>query len=298
MNSTRTAITLWLRAFLTALSLIGVPLTAFSQSLPDSIVVGTLLFKASSWVEYDNGRKTAMRGENARLTTTVKITNIGRLAVQTGLKDCPLRMRGYLIPGRNGIPAFNDIGPGNNCRRAASTFSLEPGQSKELLASIQNWIIAGGRSSLGPWYFVAEVHMVDTTIDLRAGQATFDPGLTDITYKIRTAVEGVAPSSLATRITAYNRGRRAVHLEFGDCPINLLAYHTSDRSGKPVWSSNRRGPPGRQSFGSYACTMGLNLREVAALDSVPFVLNVLTYELLADSLPPGRYYINACILYT
>ena len=96
------------------------------------------------------------------------------------------------------------------------------------------------------------------------------------------------------RIT--NAGTQTIRLEFGACALQLLAYRNPDRTGTPVWNSDRR-KVWNQGF-SWACPLYLAVRDLApgaTLEPGEFSLAVPLIEVLGDSLPDGRYWFSAQI---
>jgi hypothetical protein len=151
-------------------------------------------------------------------------------------------------------------------------------------------------------YFTALRYTVgaDTRL-LPAGAIDLTRGLANVRLTARSAVVGTAPSALETTVTARNEGRQPVQLEFGACALNVHAFRTPDRSGEPVWRSERSTHPfnrrGGMSLGR-ACPMYLAVRTLAPGDTLvakEFVNRTTMYELLADSLPDGTYHLTALL---
>ena len=119
--------------------------------------------------------------------------------------------------------------------------------------------------------------------------------VTGLEFHASSSVEGVAPASLVTGVTITNRNAAPVDLQFGACALKLRAYRSPDKSGKPVWYSELAGLP----FIKHAqqmCILMLYHRTLAPGQSIgapTFGSKIPTYEILADSLPEGRYYFTA-----
>jgi hypothetical protein len=96
---------------------------------------------------------------------------------------------------------------------------------------------------------------------------------------------------LSTVTTLKNTGARSAVFNYGACNVNLRLYHTADRSGLPVWRSEHRKPPGGK-FG-YACVLPLYEAVLPPGDSITFPTRIPMYEVIADSLAAGRYYVSA-----
>lgn len=100
--------------------------------------------------------------------------------------------------------------------------------------------------------------------------------------------------AIAARGRVTNAGTQPLHLEYGACSLQLLAYRSPDRSGAPAWNSDQRKAwPGGASYG---CALYLAMRDLspgATMEPPEFVLSVPLVEVLGDSLPDGRYYFAA-----
>jgi hypothetical protein len=99
------------------------------------------------------------------------------------------------------------------------------------------------------------------------------------------------PRKLSTVVIARNTGTRAVQLSYGACNLNVRLYRNANRTGSPVWRSELRKPPGSKN--GYACILPLYVAVLQPGDSLPFGAQVPMYEVVADSLPAGRYYVSA-----
>jgi len=268
------------------------PLTAASQAT-DTVRVGTLAIYASSINSFSGVGKLGPPRVMSDLNTTVSIANTGATPVETVLKPCGVRLRVYSDSTRPRETEKAQFVEGQyGCMADATKVRLNAGQSQTFSGSMQGWGIAGGRKSLGPWYVVVDVHLADTVVSLHAGQVMFDAGLTNIKYRTTTRIEGVAPASLKTQITLYNRGDRVAPIEYGDCPIRLRAFRSQAKRRIPVWRSEGSGPPFLKKT-EFFCTMSLHVGRIQPGDSLTLATSVPTYEILADSIPEGRYYFGA-----
>ncbi|MCU1292339.1 MAG: hypothetical protein JWP08_1189 [Bryobacterales bacterium] len=119
------------------------------------------------------------------------------------------------------------------------------------------------------------------------------PGLE---YHATSSVEGVAPTSLVTSVIVTNRTAAPIELQYGDRPLELRAYRSADTSGQPVWRSELSGPPFMKKGWQGVTSLMLYERILAPGQSIgapAFGAKIPTYEILADSLPDGRYYFTA-----
>ena len=99
--------------------------------------------------------------------------------------------------------------------------------------------------------------------------------------------------SLRTVVTLTNRSDRPVHVEYGACSVRVLAFANAERSGTPRWNSDLRRP--RSGAAGYACLTYLLATDVppgAVLSTRELTMAAPLVEMLADSLPDGRYYFS------
>jgi hypothetical protein len=113
-------------------------------------------------------------------------------------------------------------------------------------------------------------------------------------FKSGVALAGQAPRELRAWTTVRNVGRIPVTFAHGSCMLNIRLWHDSARTGAPAWRSERRGPLVRTGDRpiAYACTSELNIAMLWPRDSQTFRLNVPVAEILADTLPNGRYWAS------
>jgi len=103
--------------------------------------------------------------------------------------------------------------------------------------------------------------------------------------------------SLRITATLKNVGALPAYFEYGACALRILAYATPDRSGPPKWDSNLRRPWHGATLGpvclSYLIATTIPPGNVLAPREFSFGAPLI--EMLADSLPDGRYYFTADI---
>jgi len=82
-----------------------------------------------------------------------------------------------------------------------------------------------------------------------------------------------------------------VELDYGSCALSVNLFAIEKPSATPVWRSTRREPRRRPlvNHSGYACTSELRIRILPPADSDVFEVNIPLAEILADSLPFGRY---------
>ncbi|HEU4642964.1 MAG TPA: hypothetical protein VFS44_10965, partial [Gemmatimonadaceae bacterium] len=117
--------------------------------------------------------------------------------------------------------------------------------------------------------------------------------LAGLAYGARAEVAGAAPRQLHVSFSVVNTAARARHLEWGACSLRLRAYRAGE-GGAPVWRSEARRPVGSET--PYVCPLYLATGDLAPGDSMragELQAYVSVPEILADSLPAGRYHITA-----
>jgi hypothetical protein len=120
-----------------------------------------------------------------------------------------------------------------------------------------------------------------------------DPSLLE--YSVETRVESAAPRMLTVDVLGTNATDRHIYLEHGECALRLRAFRTPERTDEPVWRSEYRRPVGSSS--GYVCPDVLVMRTVAPRGHLDFNARIPVPEVLGDSLPDGRYYISAQLVF-
>jgi hypothetical protein len=115
--------------------------------------------------------------------------------------------------------------------------------------------------------------------------------LSAVQFSSQSEIMGEGPRILRTVTTLRNPGSRAVSVSYGACNTNLRLYRSPDRQGAPVWRSEYRKPPG--SALGYACILPLYITTILPGDSLTLPIEIPIYEVVADSLAAGRYYVSA-----
>ena len=108
-----------------------------------------------------------------------------------------------------------------------------------------------------------------------------------------TVVGSDTAQSLRAVVTLTNRSERPVHVEYGPCSVRVLAYREAQRGGTPIWNSDFRRP--RSGAWGYACLtylLATDLPPGAVLSTRELTTTAPLIEMLADSLPDGRYYFG------
>jgi hypothetical protein len=270
--------------------LASTPSIAQESVPPDSAHVGALLYRAHTVLTYplEYGRKSEdVLGD---LTTTISITNTGLTRITSSLGKCPVEVKAYINGEFRESPRITGFPSAIGCMTKAQMVSLAPGEARELSLGTRKWKHGFNKAFLGPLYFVAKVQAEDTVIDLRAGASALTSDLTDVEYHATSAVEGIAPASVVTRIKAFNHGLLPVHLLYGDCPVGLAAFPSKLKTKQIRWWSARSAPPWiKKTDDGVQCTAIAYTFHLAPGHEKEFTYTVPTYEIIADSLPEGRY---------
>lgn len=115
-------------------------------------------------------------------------------------------------------------------------------------------------------------------------------------FTLGSAIADSLPPMLAAWIVATNRGAKAIGIAYGGCPLRIRLWRTADRKGAPVWRSEDRQPRGQ--FGDnrrsprYGCPGYRIEGRLLPNDSLVFRQPIPLAEVLADSLPDGRYWVG------
>jgi hypothetical protein len=109
-------------------------------------------------------------------------------------------------------------------------------------------------------------------------------------FNATTVVASDAPQRARATVYVVNPSARPVSISWGGCFSNLRFFRSAERTGTPTWRSEyRRTPTGNP---VYVCPAAFFSRVVLPADSLAFSLDVPAYEILADSLPAGRYFAS------
>ena len=216
--------------------------------------------------------------------------------------ECPVELRVFRTPERRGRPAWSS-------RSARDTLACPALNDHDGNGFETVWPASGILGdSLPParYFFNVAVRLADGRVRMSRSDSAYltaDPSpptrdLSAVRFTASTAVTGLGPRVLRTRVVGTNISRRLVELDYGSCALSVSMFSVSKPSVAPVWRSDQRGPRRRPSDtfsrnAGYACTAELRIRILAPGDSDIFTLSVPLAEILADSLPFGRYRVVA-----
>lgn len=157
----------------------------------------------------------------------------------------------------------------------------------------------------GMYFMATSVALADgRTFNMRSDSAYLSsdsrPPIEDrggLRLSARSSVTGRGSRELRGRVVVVNPGSRSIGISYGGCTPGLNLYRDSLRKGSPVWRSDQRhpyvDPPGRLS--GYACTLVLHGHVIPPRDSMVFSVSYPLREVIADSLPAGRYHVVALL---
>jgi hypothetical protein len=253
---------------------------------PAEATVGAVAVRAEAVVE-ENGVR--------RVVVSAVLDNTGPEAVTLDLDACPLSFGVYAER------PFQDLdfaarqweAPAGGCS-AERQITLAPGERRRLQTSapVRDALAALPAFRHSGYDVYAHLRLREHTVLVDAGAVglTYGPG----TLAPRAETTHLPGDSLRLRATLTNLHADSVRLVYGPCSLDLLLYDSPERAGTPVWDARYRAPP--DGSGSYDCDLILLTHTFAPGETASpphFTLDVPLEEVLADSLPDGRYYFSA-----
>jgi len=229
-------------------------------------------------------------------------TNTRRLNfVPLSFADCPVRLDVFRVISRRGKPAWSSA----SRKDSIGCPAIHPHGPQEVSAYWRVSDILDDSLKAGRYFLTMSARLADgRSLQIRKDSLylTADPipPITDVTvlaFDASTRVTGLGPRTLSTRIVATNKSSKLLTLSFGSCALEVFLYPVRSSSAQPVWRSSRRAMRKRPGapYSGYACTMELRVPTLAPGDSTVFGLEVPLAEILADSLPFGRYRARAVL---
>jgi hypothetical protein len=163
--------------------------------------------------------------------------------------------------------------------------------------------ILGDSLPAGRYSFSYAVRTADgRTLEFTRGPAYLSADLTPpsadlsaIEWTAESRVDGIGPRMLNTVVTLRNTGARTVVMNYGACNVAVRLYRTPDQISSLVWRSEFRQPPEIEPPTTYACPAILMRSQLAPGDTLRFPQSFPMYEVMGDSLRPGRYHVNAVV---
>jgi hypothetical protein len=209
------------------------------------------------------------------------------------LSGCAAWIRVYTNSNYSGAP-IGDVPHAAQCQAGMVHHIIAPGRADTVPAEGYRLDISGDTLPTGRYYIAAALDRLRDLYNVPAGPVDIVSPNFGLTF---TAATTVANDTLKVHATVTNTNAQPVRLEYGACAVDLRAYRTSDRSGKPAWDSALRRsypPPGF----SYACPLYLATGKIdpgATLSPAEFNTRIPVTEMLGDSLPAGHYYFTALV---
>lgn len=210
---------------------------------------------------------------------------------------CPFSLRFYRNADRSTSPAWSS----DNAAAALRCPALQRHDTSrtEVTATWDAPALLGDSLAAGRYAFSYAVRTADgRTFEFSQGSGYLTADrtppsrdLSAIQFSATSQIVGNGPRSLRTVTTLKNAGARSVAFDYGACNVNLRLYGTADRDGAPVWRSERRKLPGSNS--GYDCILMVYTAVLPPGDSITFPMTIPMYEVIADSLAAGRYYVRA-----
>jgi len=128
----------------------------------------------------------------------------------------------------------------------------------------------------------------------RGASREYTGGLPGVEYRLAVSLTGETFDSMILQATVINHTSDTVRIPVGPCMLSAELF-VSARSGASVWSTENQPDHGNVGIGR-TCTTPLNYLVLAKGDSSSppaFRYSVLVNEMLADSIPDGRYLLYA-----
>lgn len=214
---------------------------------------------------------------------------------------CPLELQLFKTPARTGRPAWTSM-PSNDTLACANL------KSSADFARSTEWPvqeILGDSLPAGRYFFTVTLRLADGRKFIATDDAGYLTGisappiddLSAVRFHGSSVVGGLGPRMLRTRVAAINTSNRLVQMYYGSCALMVALFSVAHPSAIPAWRSADRGPRERPNVRHflYACTADLRGRVIAPSDSDVFELVVPLAEILADTLPFGRYRVTASL---
>jgi len=209
------------------------------------------------------------------------------------LAGCAAWIRIYTGSDYSRMP-IRDVPHDVQCTADTVHHTIAPGHADTVEASGYRLDISGDTLATGRYYIAAALDRLRDLYDVPAGPVDIVSPNFGLVF---TAATTVVNGTLNVHATVTNTNTQPVRLEYGACSINLLAYRTADRSGKPAWNSALRKPYPPVDY-VYVCPSYLAVGKVdpaATLSPSEFNIRFPVTEMLGDSLAAGHYYFTAVI---
>jgi hypothetical protein len=272
--------------------------TVRPQSVPGragAYAAAGLIFRAESRIV---AQRELRRGEAPttrmpqRVTVVLAVSNPSSQRIETPIRGCTTLLRAYRANGRPDPPVLDPI-RGIRCEQDPMVLALGPGESRTFEEGADVSDILRDSLPQGRYALAMLFRLADETLEIPAGEVAIPHPSDGLAFHASTALAG---SGLSATGAVTNTTTRPILIEFGACALVLRAYRRADRVGRPVWDSRYRAP-WAGSYG-YGCPAYLATRTLTPGQTIrpgEFTGRFPLIEILADSLPDGRYYFSASL---
>lgn len=182
-------------------------------------------------------------------------------------------------------PPLNPIPPGVQCNVPPKLVEIAPGGAQSFPIDFR-LTLQGDSLPTGRLYVQGALDRVRDLLLVRAGPVDLVSPIAGLSFSATTTA---ADGRLRPSVSFKNTNDKPVHLEYGACSVDLLAFRTPQRTGTPAWNSGALG---------YACLAYLRTGTIAPGETQsPGEYNPTfpIATMLGDSLPSGRYYFKAAV---
>jgi hypothetical protein len=255
----------------------------------DAYTAAGLTFHAESRVV---ARRGLQPGEVSSVNVVLTVSNPSNRRIETPIRGCTTLLRAYRAGARPDPPVL-DWSRGMQCEQDPTVLALDPGESRTFEEGAEAWHILGDSLPEGRYALTVLFRLADQTLEIPAGEVTLSHAVEGLAFRASTRL---ADTVLRATGSVTNTTTRPIRIQFGACALVLRAYRSADRTGRPVWDSRQR-EPWAGSYG-YGCPAYLATRTLAPGQTIrphEFAARFPLAEILADSLPDGRYYFSASL---
>jgi hypothetical protein len=126
-----------------------------------------------------------------------------------------------------------------------------------------------------------------------------ESGISGVEYRLVTILPGDSLDRLSVRVYLKNDTGRPLSIMTGACALNLQLFRDSSSRARPVWDSGHHTEPGNPAGTGRVCMSYATVMTAppeATFSSGEFSYTIRVNELLADSIPDGRYFFDAVLV--
>ncbi len=125
-----------------------------------------------------------------------------------------------------------------------------------------------------------------------------ESGIPGVEYRLVTILPGDSSDRLTLRVYLKNNTGGLLSVTSGACALNLELFRDSSNRARPIWNSGRHTEPGNPPGTGRVCLSYAAMMTASAgatFSSGEFSYTIRVNDLLADSLPDGRYFFDAIV---